>query len=114
MEDILIFSKTVEEQLERLEFVFQRLRQNGLDLKLSKFYFLKKEVGYLGSVISQDGIKTDLDKTQSIQDWKVPTTEKELQSFLGLCSYYRKFVPKLRHYIHSLQNQMERRGNQNN
>ena len=93
LDDILIFSKTVEEQLERLEFVFQRLRQPGLKLKLSKCHFFKKEVRYLGHVISQDGIKTDPDKTKAIQNWKVPTNEKELRSYLGLCSYYRKFVP---------------------
>ena len=76
LDDILIFSKTVEEQLERLEFVFQRLRQHGLKLKLSKCHFFKKEVRYLGHVISQDGIKTDPDKTKAIQNWKVPTNEK--------------------------------------
>ena len=74
MEDILIFSKTVEEQLERLEFVFQRLRQHGLKWKLSKCHFFK--IRYLGHFISQNGIKTNPDKTKSIQDWKIPTAEK--------------------------------------
>jgi hypothetical protein len=54
----------------------------------------KKEVRYLGHVISQDGIKTDPDKTKAIKNWKVPTNEKELRLYLGLCSYYRKFVPE--------------------
>lgn len=75
--------------------MFQRLRQHGLKLKLSKCHFFKKEVRYLGHVISQDGIKTDQDKTKAIQNWKVPTNEKELRSYLGFCSYYRKFVPGL-------------------
>ena len=93
LDNILIFSKTVKEQLEHLEFVFQRLRQHGLQLKFSKCHFFKKEVRYLGHVISQDGIQTDPDKTKAIQNSKVPTNEKELRSYLGLCSYYRKFDP---------------------
>jgi aromatic ring-opening dioxygenase LigB subunit len=56
LDDILIFSKRVEEELERLEFVLQRLRQHGLKLKLSKYHFFKKVVRYLGQAIAQDGI----------------------------------------------------------
>jgi hypothetical protein len=118
LDDILIFSKTVEEQLERLEFLFQRLRQHGLKLKLSKCNLFKKEIRYLGNVISQDGIRTDPDKTKATQNWKVPTNEKELRSYLELCSYYRKFLPGFSkiaaRYIYLSQHQMERRENRNN
>jgi hypothetical protein len=87
-------------------------------LKLSKCNFFKKEIRYLGNVISQDGIKTDPDKTKAIQNWKVPTNEKELRSYLELCSYYRKFLPGFSkiaaRYIYLSQHQMERRENRNN
>ena len=55
----MIFSKTVEEQIERLESVFRKLRENGLKLKGSKCEFFRKEIKYLGFVVSEDGIKTD-------------------------------------------------------
>jgi hypothetical protein len=82
----------VEEQIERITFVFEWLRKHGLKLKPSKFHFFKREVKYLGHVISEEGVRTNPEKTQAINDWKVPRTEKELRSYLGICSYYRKFV----------------------
>ena len=93
LDDILIFSRTVEEQIERLTFVFEQLRKHGLKLKPSKCHFFKREVKYLGHVvISEEGVRTNPEKTQTINDWKVPSTEKELRSYLGISSYYRKFV----------------------
>ena len=60
LDDVIIFSPTVEEHLERLEAVFSRLKQHNLKLKPSKCEFLKCEVTYLGHVVSEAGIRTDL------------------------------------------------------
>ena len=92
LDDILVFSKTYEEHLERLEVVFQRLRQHGLKIKPSKCHLLRKECSYLGHVVSAEGVATDPSKTKAIQSWPCPQSEKELRSFLGLAGYYRRFV----------------------
>ena len=110
LEDILIFSRTVEEQIERLAFVFERLRKHGLKLKPSECHFFKRERKYLGHVISEEGVRTNPEKTQAINDWKVPCTEKELRSYLGICVHYRKTVQgfsKIAAPLHALINKHE-------
>src|SRR5215469_4142133 len=92
LDDILVFSRTVEEHAERLELVFQRLRKANLKLKPSKCSLLQTEVSFLGHRISADGITTDPAKIESIVNWPVPTSISEVRSFVGLCSYYRRFV----------------------
>ena len=92
LDDILIFGRSVEEHLERLKAVFQRIREAGLKLSPSKCCFMKKEVEYLGHVVSSTGIKTDPKKIDKVKSWPVPRTIKELRSFLGFCGYYRRFI----------------------
>ena len=92
LDDVLVFSETFEEHLERLEMVLQRLQSIGLKLKSSKCNFLQSEVLYLGHRVSSDGISTDPDKIVAVQRWLVPNTVKQLRSFLGSASYYRKYV----------------------
>ena len=72
LDDILFFSETFEEHLERLEAVFSRLRQTGLKLKPSKCEFFKTSVKYLGHVVSQDGVETDPNKIEALTTWPVP------------------------------------------
>lgn len=92
LDDIIVFSKTFEEHLERLQVVFNRLREHGLKLKPSKCHLMKKEVQYLGHVVSAEGIRTDPEKISTVADWKRPTNRKEVQQFLGFTGYYRRFV----------------------
>ena len=80
LDDILIFSETFEEHLERINAVFTRLQQSGLKLKPSKCEFFKTNVKYLGHVVSQTGIETDPDKLAALTTWPVPTTIKALRS----------------------------------
>ena len=92
MDDIVIVGKTFTDHLTNLQQVFQRLRQAGLKLKPSKCSLCQKTVHFLGHVVSQDGITTDPAKTDSIFAWPPPTCKRELQQFLGLTNYYRRFV----------------------
>ena len=93
LDDILVFSQTYEEMLQRLDMVFTRLREHGLRVNPNKCQFFRKEVKYLGHVVSAEGVATDPDKISAIVNWDTPTTAKELQSFMGLAGYYRRFVP---------------------
>ena len=92
LDDILIIGKTFKEQLENLHLVFDRLREAGLKLKPSKCRVCQKEVTYLGHVISPGGITTDSFKTDKVNKWPIPTSQRETRQFLGFVSYYRRFI----------------------
>ena len=92
MDDILIFGRTIKEHNEHLESVLELLRNGNLKAMPTKCDFLKKEVRFLGHIISQQGVKTDPNKIQAMQNMKDPTNAKQLRKFLGSCSYYRRFV----------------------
>ena len=94
IDDILIASATFEEHLRHLEQVFSRLRAANLRLKPKKCKFLFKEVKYLGHVISVHGVLPDPEKTNQVKDFPTPTDLTTVRRFLGLASYYRRFVPK--------------------
>jgi hypothetical protein len=89
---ILIYSDSLEEHAEHLRKVFQRLRENKLYAKLEKCEFGVTEVDFLGHRITQKGLKMDDHKVKAIVDWEPPKSVLALRSFLGLASYYRKFI----------------------
>lgn len=93
LDDILIASKTFEEHLSHLRLVFDRLRKAGLTLKPKKCFFVQREVYYLEHVISRNGIRPDPMKTQKVKQFPPPTDVTRVRQFLGLASYYRRFVP---------------------
>ena len=84
LDDIIIFSKTFDEHITRLENVFKQLEKHGLKLKASKCEFFKKEVQCLGHIVSDEGIQTDPDKKAALKDWPAPTNIKEYAVFLVL------------------------------
>lgn len=92
LDDIVVFSGSVNQHLERLGVVLSRLEQEGLKVKLSKCAFFQQQVRYLGHVISNQGVATDPSKIEEVSSWPTPTTVSELRSFLGFASYYRQFV----------------------
>lgn len=92
LDDIIVFSKTLSENVQRLDKVFSILRQHGLNLKMKKCRFFKPSVKYLGHVVSENGISTDEDKIKCIVNWKIPENVKEVKSFLGFAGYYRRFI----------------------
>ena len=93
IDDIIIFSSTVDDHLQQLGEVFGRLKAAGLKLKPKKCHLFQRKVRYLGHIVSEDGIETDPEKVEAIRKWERPSNVSELRSFLGLCSYYRRFVP---------------------
>ena len=93
IDDIIVFSDTFEEHLEHLNIVFEKLRQANLRLKISKCEFLKKKLQYLGHVISDQGISVDPHKVDVITKMQPPRTIREVRGFIGMSSYYRKYVP---------------------
>ncbi|KAL1256562.1 hypothetical protein QQF64_012107 [Cirrhinus molitorella] len=88
LDDLLVYSATFADHLGRLETVFKRLRDTGLKIKVEKCNFLQSEVRFLGHQVSAQGVSTDPDKVSAVKQWPVPSTLKELRSFLGFCSYY--------------------------
>jgi hypothetical protein len=92
-DDILIYSRSMEEHEEHLQIVLQRLRDHQLYAKFRKCEFWIKEIPFLGHVVSLEGIMVDPGKVKEVLEWKPPTTVSEVRSFLGLASYYRRFVP---------------------
>ena len=92
MDDIIVPCESIHQGIERLDHVLSRLQNANLKLKPSKCILFQDKVKFLGHVVSQDGILTDPDKITAVQTWPIPRNSKELKSFLGLCSYYRKFV----------------------
>ena len=92
IDDILIAAKMKEELKEQTLRVLKKLRENDLYLKPEKCEFYQEQVKYLGFIISEGKIEMDPKKIAGIADWPIPTTLKQLRSFLGFGNYYRRFI----------------------
>ena len=92
LDDIIILGRTFEEHLCNLNHVFSQLRKAGLKLQLAKCTFCQKEVTFLGHVISSFGVAPDPSKTEKVTSWPTPTCKRDVQQFIGLANYYRRFI----------------------
>ena len=92
IDDILVYSRSESEHERHLELVLQMLRRHQLYAKFNKCEFWLSRVGFLGHVVSADGIYVDPQKVEAVANWEQPTTVTEVWSFLGLSGYYRRFI----------------------
>ncbi len=92
LDDIIIYSETFQKHLDDIESVLQRFQKHKLKIKLKKCSFCCKEVKFLGHIVSAKGITPDPEKVQAVRNYPVPKSVKQVRQFLGLSSYYRRFV----------------------
>lgn len=92
LDDLIVFSQTIEEHERRLLQVLTRLKEYGLKLSPEKCRFFQTSVKYLGHIVSEHGVETDPEKIEAIKTWPCPKNLKELRSFLGFSGYYRRFI----------------------
>ena len=102
LDDICIFANSADQMLDRIELVFSRLKQYQLKIKPKKSFFFQTEVSFLGHVLSPKGISPNPEKVDKVRDWPVPNTSKEVHSFIGLASYYRRFIPNFAKWLKPL------------
>ncbi len=102
LDDILIFSKTLDEHRRIVKHVLQHLREDKLFLKAEKCEFEVLETEYLGVIVSEDSIRMDPVKIAGIAEWPMPHKKKELQLFLGFMNFYRKFIKNYSKVVRAL------------
>lgn len=93
LDDILVFSTSLQEHIVNLRKIFERLRESNFKIQMDKSDFLKHETAYLGHIITPNGVKPNPDKIKAIQNYPIPKTTKQIKGFLGLLGYYRRFIP---------------------
>lgn len=93
LDDVIIFSTSLQEHIVNLEKVFRRLRESNFKIQMDKSEFLKLETEFLGHVVCKDGVKPNPNKICTITNYPLPKSTTEIKRFLGLLGYYRKFIP---------------------
>ncbi|XP_049306295.1 retrovirus-related Pol polyprotein from transposon 297 isoform X2 [Bactrocera dorsalis] len=92
LDDIIIFSTSLQEHMNSLRLIFARLQEANLKVQLDKSEFLKKETEFLGHIITTEGVKPNPKKIECVVNFPIPKTAKQIKQFLGLTGYYRKFI----------------------
>jgi hypothetical protein len=93
IDDIIIYSKTVEQHEELVEFVLRRLQEEGYYAHPDKCEFFKRSISFLGHIVSEGGVAVQEHKVKAVSEWPEPRTKRHVRQFLGLTGYYRKFIP---------------------
>ncbi len=104
LDDILVYSHSLDDHVRHLRAVLTKLRQAKLFAKLSKCEFASTSVEYLGHIVSKDGISPEEIKVQAVRDWPTPKNKTDIQSFLGLLNFYRRFLKDFAHTAKPLTN----------
>jgi len=102
LDDLIIFSSTFEQHMERLRMVFDRLMAADLRLKPSKCALIQRRVKFLGSIVSGDGIEPDPEKVQAVTDWPRPQNLTEVRAFVALASHYRRHIKSFAEIVRPL------------
>lgn len=97
LNDIIVYSTSFQEHIKKLRKVFDRLREAKFKVQIDNTEFLRKEVAYLGHVVTSERVKPNPEKIVAITNFPVPKTPKEIKSFLGLLGYYRRFIKDFAH-----------------
>ncbi|MCO5591653.1 hypothetical protein L7F22_045644 [Adiantum nelumboides] len=93
-DNVIIYSKSIDEHKKHLQIIFQALKDNRLFINQKKSEFFLQEIQYLSHIISQSGIRMDPTKLEVIKEWPNPRNLHELRSFIGMCAYYGRFIEK--------------------
>jgi RNase H-like domain found in reverse transcriptase/Reverse transcriptase (RNA-dependent DNA polymerase)/Integrase zinc binding domain/Chromo (CHRromatin Organisation MOdifier) domain/Retroviral aspartyl protease len=102
LDDILIFTKSIEEHRRITRLVLERLREHKLFLRHDKCEFEQTTIEYLGLIISEGEVRMDPVKVAGVTEWPIPATKKEVQSFLGFANFYRRFIEGFSHHARPL------------
>jgi hypothetical protein len=92
MDDILIYSQNLEEHVNHVKLVLQRLRDAGLEVDIRKCEFHVTKTKFLGLIVSTNGLEMDPEKIEAVKNWEAPRSVTEAQSFVGFCNFYRRFI----------------------
>ena len=92
VDDVLIYNKAADAHLEHIRLVLRELHRHQLHIKLSKCYFGRSSVNFLGHVVEGGQVRMDPDKVEAVQNWPWPKSVTEVRGFLGLAGYYRRFI----------------------
>ena len=109
LDDILIATETLSEHMKCLEHVFETLKSANLKVNLKKCHFCVEEIDFLGQTLSENFISPQSEKVQAILDFPLPESKKKLQSFLGLCNYYRNYVSNFADLTYQLYNMVKKK-----
>src|ERR1700712_4271941 len=92
LDDVLVYSSSLQQHRKDVSSILEAIRQSEMKVKPSKCKFHQEETEYLGFIVNRDGVKTDPVKTPAIWEWTTPKSNKEIQSFLEFCNFYRRFI----------------------